>query len=85
LKLLWVATILVFLINMPFGYWRSRVPRFSSRWILAIHLPVPFIIACRIFLHLGWHFITFPILIGAFFAGQFAGGKLQRFLESSSL
>ncbi len=85
MKLLLVAAILVFLINMPFGYWRSRVRKFSSQWILAIHLPVPFVSACRIFLHLGWHFITVPILIGAFFAGQFAGGKLQRFLETSSL
>jgi hypothetical protein len=82
LKLLWIAGILVFFINMPFGYWRSRVPKFSGQWILAVHMPVPLVIACRLFLGLGWHLITFPILIGAFFAGQFAGGKLQRLVES---
>jgi hypothetical protein len=82
LKLLWMAGILVFFINMPFGYWRARVRKFSAQWILAIHMPVPLVVACRIFLGLGWHFITFPILIGAFFAGQFAGGKLQSLIDS---
>jgi len=79
----WIAFIFVFLINLPFGYWRSRVRRFSLPWILAIHAPVPFVVACRIFLGLGWHPITFPVLGGAFVAGQFAGAKLQRFFNSS--
>ena len=76
MKLLLLAAILVFLINIPFGYWRSGVRKFSIQWVLAIHLPVPLVVACRIFLGLGWHLITFPVLIGAFFAGQLAGGKL---------
>jgi hypothetical protein len=77
LKLLGIAAILIFCINLPFGYWRSRVRKYSGKWILAIHIPVPFSIACRLLLGLGWHLITFPILIAAFFAGQFAGGKLN--------
>jgi hypothetical protein len=81
--ILWVAFLFVFLINLPFGYWRSRTRRFSLQWILAIHAPVPFVVVCRIFLGLGWHLITFPVLGGAFFAGQFAGAKLERFLKSS--
>ncbi len=80
LKFLWIAAILVFFINLPFGFWRSRVRKFSLQWILAIHVPVPLVVACRLLLGLGWHFITFPVLITAFFAGQFAGSKLQRFL-----
>ena len=82
MKLLLVAGILVFLLNMPFGYWRSRVRKFSVQWLLAIHMPVPLVVVCRIALGLGWHFNTFPILVAAFFAGQFAGGKLQRLMES---
>jgi hypothetical protein len=31
---------------------------------------------------LGWHLSTFPVLVGAFFAGQFAGGRLQRMVDS---
>ena len=41
---------------------------------------VPMLISFRVLSGLGWQFITFPVLIGAFFLGQFAGGRLQRFL-----
>ena len=68
---------LVFILNLPFGYWRANEPKFSTRWFLAVHLPVPFVIALRVLSGLGWQFITFPLLIGAFFAGQVIGGKLH--------
>ena len=77
---LWIVAVLVFALNIPFGYWRARVRKFSAQWILAIHLPVPLVISFRVLSGLGWQFITFPVLIGAFFLGQFAGGRLQRFL-----
>jgi len=67
----------VFLLNVPFGYWRANVDTFSRQWFLSIHLPVPVVIALRIFSGLGWEFITFPVLIGAFFAGQLVGGWLH--------
>jgi hypothetical protein len=72
---LWLVAALVFVLNLPFGFWRARVRKFSWPWILAIHLPVPAIIALRIYSGLGWRFVTFPVLIAAFFAGQLAGGK----------
>lgn len=75
---LWITAIAVFVLNIPFGYWRSRSPRFSRQWFLAVHLPVPAIVAFRILAGLGWHLITFPILVGAFFLGQTAGTGLQR-------
>jgi hypothetical protein len=68
---------LVFLLNLPFGYWRVNERKFSTRWFLAVHMPVPFVIALRVLSGMGWQFITFPILIGAFFGGQFVGGKLH--------
>jgi hypothetical protein len=80
LKLLMTAALLVFAFNIPFGYWRARLPKFSLKWLLAVHVPVPFVIGCRILLGLGWHFVTFPVLIGAFFAGQFAGSRLRSLL-----
>jgi hypothetical protein len=70
------VAIIVFLFNLPFGYWRAGVRRFSPQWILSIHAPVPFIIALRMFSGLGWRLITFPVLVGAFFGGQFLGGRI---------
>lgn len=75
---LWLVALAVFLINLPFGYWRAQSARFSRQWMLAIHLPVPAVIALRIFSGLGWQLISFPVLIGAFFLGQWGGGKLYR-------
>ncbi len=75
---LWYIAVAVYLLNIPFGYWRENVRKFSTQWILAVHLPVPFVIALRIFGRLGWHLSTFPVLIGAYFTGQFFGGYLQK-------
>jgi len=80
---LWYIGGIVLLLNIPFGYWRENVRKFSLQWILAIHLPVPVVIALRIFSKLGWHFVTFPVLIGAFFTGQFVGGYLHKRLMAS--
>ena len=73
---IWLVAAIVFLMNLPFGVWRSRTRKFSWQWIVAIHLPVPLIIALRIASGLGFQLYTFPIMIGAFFLGQFLGGKL---------
>ena len=74
---LWTVALLVFFINLPFGYWRAGVPKLSRQWFLAVHLPVPAVIALRIFSGLGWQLISFPVLVGAFFLGQFVGGKMR--------
>lgn len=74
---LWSVAALVSVLNLPFGYWRSGVTRYSRPWFLAVHIPVPFVVALRILSGLGWHFITFPVMIGAFFTGQYLGGALH--------
>jgi hypothetical protein len=81
---LWIVAVIVFLLNLPFGFWRARLRKFSWLWILAIHLPVPLVIALRFYSDIGFQFVTFPVLIGAFFLGQFAGGKLNYFVRHSS-
>jgi hypothetical protein len=68
---LWLIAGLVFLINLPFCYWRGEETRFSRPWMLAIHLPLPLVIVLRIFSGLGWQLISFPVLIGGFFWGSF--------------
>jgi hypothetical protein len=68
--------ILVFLINLPFGYIRSRSARFSKKWMMAVHIPVPFVFLLRIFSGLNWTVI--PLLVLSDIAGQIAGGKLRK-------
>ena len=78
---LWTAAALVAMVNLPFGYWRTSADRYSRPWFLAVHLPVPFVIAIRTLSGLGWHLSTFPVMIGAFFAGQYLGGQLHGLLK----
>ena len=67
---------IIFILNLPFGYWRGHVKPFSFLWVLAVHLPVPFVIIVRVLGGVGWHINTLPILAGAYFAGQYLGGSL---------
>jgi hypothetical protein len=64
-------------INLPFGFWRAGVRKFSLPWFLAVHAPVPLIAALRIAAGLGWRLSTFPVLVGAFFGGQLLGGCVR--------
>jgi len=71
-----LLTLFAFIINIPFGYWRANVTRFSLQFLLAIHLPVLLIILFRILSGNGFELMTFFFTIPAFFLGQFAGSKI---------
>ncbi len=71
-----VVPLLIILLNIFFGYWRANVKKFSLQWFLAVHLPVPFIIFLRIYARLGWHWTTYPLLVGSYFFGQLMGAKV---------
>ncbi len=75
---LWSVSAIVFFVNLPFGWWRVTARRFSLNWYLSIHVPVLLVVLLRIFAGVGWHPLTFPVLVVAFSAGQFAGGWLYR-------
>jgi hypothetical protein len=77
MKILWLTAV-VLALNAPFGYWRAGARKFSAPWICAIHIPVPMVLALRIYSGLGWRPATFPVMIGAFILGKFIGGKLRR-------
>jgi hypothetical protein len=64
-------------LNLPFGFWRAGVRKFSLPWFLAVHGPVPLIVALRMGAGLGWRLSTFPVLVGAFFGGQMLGGRFR--------
>ena len=76
-ELLALAAAAILVLNLPFGYWRARVQRFSLRWFLAVHAPVPVVAGLRILAGIGWQWRTFPVLVVAYFGGQFLGGRLR--------
>lgn len=81
IKLALVA-LTVLLLNIPFGYWRANVRKFSVQWILAIHVPIPFIIALRIYTGLGFVWHTYVFMVAAFFLGQKAGSFISEWMRS---
>ncbi len=68
-------SLFTFVLNIPFGYWRAGARRFSVSWFLAIHLPVPFIVAARIWLRAPWVYI--PVFLASYFIGQYAGALIR--------
>jgi hypothetical protein len=83
LTLLKVA-LAVLLLNLPFGFWREGTEKFTAAWFVAIHAPVPMVVGLRIQSGLGWDLATFPLLIGAYLAGQFLGGRLRIWWDARS-
>lgn len=73
-----LISFLVFIINIPFGYWRSNVKAYSFQWFLAIHIPVPFIIALRLVSEIGFAWYTYVFLVTAFFLGQKTGSVVMK-------
>ena len=71
-------------LNLPFGFWRAGVRKFSLAWFLAVHAPVPLIVGMRLAAGIGWHLSTFPVLVGAFFGGQFLGGRIRAGMKVGS-
>jgi hypothetical protein len=68
--------VIVVLVTLPFGFYRAYTRKFSVRWFLAIHLPVPLVFLVRFEAHLPCSFIPFTCF--AFFVGQFLGAKAGR-------
>ena len=78
---LWTLALLVFLINLLFGYWRASVRRRSGQWFLAMLLPVLLIVALEIYTGLGRKLMSFPVLVGSFCLGQFVGGRVRNIIQ----
>ena len=74
-------SVLVFVLNIPFGYWRANVRSFSLQWFLAIHLPVPFVVAMRIIGGIGFSWHTYVFLVLAYFLGQKFGSHLLNWMQ----
>ena len=75
-----LVAVLIFLINIFFGYWRSNTRRFSVQWLMAIHIPIALAIVVRLLLLEGdWD--TVPVFIAAFIGEQNDGGTIKNYLE----
>ncbi len=62
-------------INLPFGYLRSKVGRFSWEWFLYVHLSIPLVVLMRIVSHISYKFI--PLFIVSAVLGQILGGMMN--------
>ena len=72
----------VLVLNLPFGFWRVGVRKFSLSWFLAVHLPIPCVVVLRLYSGLGWSLVSFPFVIAAYFTGQYLGGVLRQTLPN---
>ncbi len=75
IKLLLVSLV-VLVINIPFGYWRANVKKFSLQWFLAIHIPVVIIIGLRLATHVGFAWYTYLFFVTAYVLGQQSGSLI---------
>ena len=71
-----IATVIIIFINIPFGYWRANVQRFSAQWFSAVHIPVVIVVLVRFYTNIGFELYTYPVVIAAYFLGQFLGSKI---------
>jgi hypothetical protein len=66
---------ITFFINLPFGYARAKSKKYSFRWFLFIHVPIPLIFAARTVSHIEIKYI--PVFALAAIMGQVLGGRLE--------
>jgi accessory gene regulator protein AgrB len=66
---------LTVMINLTFGFLRNKTRKFSLKWFLSIHLPIPLIFLARVSSHLDFRYI--PVFVAAALTGQIIGGKLE--------
>lgn len=71
-----LLTLFAFIINIPFGYWRANVRKFSMQFLLAIHIPVALIILLRFISGTGFEIVTLLYTVPSFIIGQYAGSKI---------
>jgi len=74
----YLFALLVFVIAFPFGFWRARVKFRSRQWMLAVHIPVVFIILGRIFFKTPFSWSSLVLNVIAFFIAQFLAGVIYK-------
>lgn len=73
IEITYIVAIIVFVINIPFGFWRGSLRKFSILWFVAIHAPVVISIFIRKYAEINFHFLNIMLFVCVFFAGQLSG------------
>lgn len=73
-----VVALITLLINLPMGYWRQGVRKFSPMWFVTVHAAIPAVVVMRHFSGIGFAWWTYPPMIICYFGGQFLGARLRR-------
>lgn len=73
-----LAIIATFLVNLPFGFWRAGVRKFSPAWFVAVHAAVPMVVGLRFALGLPFRWVLFPLFVVAYFGGQTVGARWRQ-------
>lgn len=70
-----IALLATFIINLPLGWWRAGLRKFSPAWFVAVHAAVPVVVGLRFALGLPFRWAVLPVFILAYFGGQFVGSR----------
>ena len=70
-------TIIIFLLNIPFGYWRAKTKKLSVEWFVAIHTAVILVVILRIWGGVGFDWLKLPVYMLFFFLGQAVGVRIN--------
>ena len=62
-----------FLSNLPLGYLRRPVRKFSALWFLYIHASIPFLVLLRLGLGISFWYIPLSLIFAV--TGQVAGAR----------
>ena len=79
----YLLAVFVFLVAFPFGFWRAKSEFRSRDWMLAVHIPVLFIIAARLvnkfYFGIGFSWRSLLLNVLAFFTSQYLAGVIYKF------
>lgn len=74
-QILLLLSLLSICLNIPFGLLRTNYKKFSLRWFLCIHAPIPIIAFMRITYKISPYYI--PVLLFFSILGQTIGYRLK--------
>ena len=72
---------LTIIVNIPLGFLRQAVEKFSFAWYFYVHISLPLVIYLRIKSGYSWKFI--PLTLAGAVIGQIIGGRIRRRMDAS--